>query len=264
MRLHECDFCGKTNPLGNSGTYPTNWGTFSNHNGDFFHCDSCAPKEEKGFSKINGNIVTEDGEVIKPLRENQVERLKRLMLEYNQLEDEKADISEQQKSIIGIVKDYGLDTKQFRQKCKEARTPQTKREEKQIMDEIYSVLIDDDGSRARLAVTQQMAVIQQAVKLFGKDLQPNESAIAEKPTILGVDFARNELDDADLITKAIEIIAFENKVSVSLLQRNLKIGYNRASALIDKLENYGAISPANHVGQRTILELPKIRKGGEQ
>lgn len=285
MRLHECDFCGKTNPLGNSGTYPANWGKFSNHNGNFFHCDACKPKEEKGFSKINGNIITEDGDVIKPLQENQVEKLKRLMREYNQLENEKADICEQQKSIIGIVKDHGLDTKQFRQKCKEARTPQFKREEKEILDEVYSVLIDDDGSRARLAITQQMSVIQQAVKLFGKDAlenngnsirnevfeqitrqnielikaidaNPNGIELAEKVT--GV--VSGMLSDADLMVKAIEIIAKENKVSTALLQRHLRIGYNRAADLIDKLENYGAVSPADHVGRRTIIELPKLNK----
>lgn len=262
MRLHECDFCGKTNPLGNSGTYPANWGKFSNHNGNFFHCDDCTPKEEKGFSKINGNIVTEDGDVIKPLQETQVEKLKRLMREYNQLEDEKANISDQQKSIITIVKDCGLDTKQFRQKCKEARTPQFKREEKEILDEVYSVLIDDDGSRARLAITQQMSLIQQAVKLFGKDaLEHHEktasnSVLEIKPNVhIGVDYAAPNLSDADLLVKAIEIIAKEKVVSVSLLQRRLLIGYNRAADIIDKLERTGAVSPPDHVGRRQIISL---------
>ena len=36
-------------------------------------------------------------------------------------------------------------------------------------------------------------------------------------------------------------------------QRRLAIGYNRAATLIERMEQDGIISPANHAGKRDIL-----------
>jgi len=57
----------------------------------------------------------------------------------------------------------------------------------------------------------------------------------------------------DLYAQAVEIVARERKASTSFLQRHLKIGYNRAASLIDRMESEGLISPANHVGKREVL-----------
>jgi len=43
------------------------------------------------------------------------------------------------------------------------------------------------------------------------------------------------------------------KTSISALQRQLRIGYNRAANLIDALENAGVLSPADINGSRRIL-----------
>jgi S-DNA-T family DNA segregation ATPase FtsK/SpoIIIE len=45
----------------------------------------------------------------------------------------------------------------------------------------------------------------------------------------------------------------EGKASTSFLQRQLKIGYNRAADLIDKMEADGIIGAPNHVGKREVL-----------
>ncbi|RYY09978.1 MAG: hypothetical protein EON55_17260 [Alphaproteobacteria bacterium] len=41
--------------------------------------------------------------------------------------------------------------------------------------------------------------------------------------------------------------------STSLIQRHLRIGYNRAATLIEQMEKEGIVSPANHVGRREVL-----------
>lgn len=59
--------------------------------------------------------------------------------------------------------------------------------------------------------------------------------------------------DDPVYLQAIEIIAKEQKASTSFIQRQLKIGYNRAADIIDKLEADGLIGPADHVGKREVV-----------
>ena len=65
-------------------------------------------------------------------------------------------------------------------------------------------------------------------------------------------------DDSDdaLYEKAVAIVQAEQKASTSFLQRRLQIGYNRAARLVDRLEEKGVISPANHSGKRDVLIGP--------
>ncbi|MDP6832544.1 MAG: DNA translocase FtsK 4TM domain-containing protein [Alphaproteobacteria bacterium] len=56
-----------------------------------------------------------------------------------------------------------------------------------------------------------------------------------------------------LFDQAVDVVARNQKASTSFLQRQLKIGYNRAADLIDRMEIEGVIGRANHVGKREIL-----------
>ncbi|MGF1455859.1 MAG: DNA translocase FtsK 4TM domain-containing protein [Alphaproteobacteria bacterium] len=60
----------------------------------------------------------------------------------------------------------------------------------------------------------------------------------------------------DLFDRAVAIVARDRKASTSYIQRKLQIGYNRAARLIERMEEEGMISPANHVGKREVL-LPE-------
>ncbi len=68
-------------------------------------------------------------------------------------------------------------------------------------------------------------------------------------------FEDEEESDADreLYDRAVAIVARDGKASTSYIQRCLKIGYNRAARLIEKMEREGVVGPANHVGKREIL-----------
>lgn len=57
----------------------------------------------------------------------------------------------------------------------------------------------------------------------------------------------------DLYDQALEIVRRDRKTSISYLQRQMKIGYNRAAGLIEMMEKKGVLSPANHLGKREIL-----------
>ena len=57
----------------------------------------------------------------------------------------------------------------------------------------------------------------------------------------------------DIYDRAVAIVLKDRKVSTSYVQRRLSIGYNRAASLIERMEQEGLISPANHAGKREIL-----------
>lgn len=60
----------------------------------------------------------------------------------------------------------------------------------------------------------------------------------------------------EMYAKALGILINAQAVSVSLLQRRMKIGYAAALLLIDELEGKGVITPLNVDGYRT-LSLPQ-------
>ncbi|MEI2387087.1 DNA translocase FtsK [Breoghania sp. JC706] len=57
----------------------------------------------------------------------------------------------------------------------------------------------------------------------------------------------------DLYDRAVAIVIRDRKASTSYIQRRLSIGYNRAASLIERMEQEGVISAANHAGKREVL-----------
>ncbi|WP_336293876.1 FtsK/SpoIIIE family DNA translocase [Bartonella sp. CB169] len=57
----------------------------------------------------------------------------------------------------------------------------------------------------------------------------------------------------DPYSQAVAVVLRDRKVSTSYIQRRLGIGYNRAASLIERMEEEGIISPANHMNKREIL-----------
>lgn len=59
--------------------------------------------------------------------------------------------------------------------------------------------------------------------------------------------------DEDLYRQAVQIVQTDKKASTSYVQRRLRIGYNRAASIIDRMEQEGIITPADHVGRREVI-----------
>jgi S-DNA-T family DNA segregation ATPase FtsK/SpoIIIE len=60
-------------------------------------------------------------------------------------------------------------------------------------------------------------------------------------------------EDESLIEQCIEVIRSEQKASVSLMQRRLRLGYTRAARIMDELERRGIVGPSKGAEPRDIL-----------
>jgi S-DNA-T family DNA segregation ATPase FtsK/SpoIIIE len=60
-------------------------------------------------------------------------------------------------------------------------------------------------------------------------------------------------EDEELIQQCIEVIRSEQKASVSLMQRRLRLGYTRAARIMDELEVRGIVGPSKGAEPRDIL-----------
>ncbi len=69
--------------------------------------------------------------------------------------------------------------------------------------------------------------------------------------LLGEGGAGGEKDP--MYDQAVEVVLKNRKASISLVQRHLKIGYNRAARLVEDMEKAGLVSAMNGAGQREIL-----------
>ena len=103
--------------------------------------------------------------------------------------------------------------------------------------------------------------------MWHSDFRVSTKALPEPDVIKAVADKYLLPDDPPIMTKALEIIISEQQASTSYLQRKLRIGYNQAAEIVDKLEQRHAISAPVPGGQkRTILimdELPPKTTDGE-
>ncbi len=61
-------------------------------------------------------------------------------------------------------------------------------------------------------------------------------------------------EDEELIQKCIDVIYSQNRASTSMLQRTLRLGYNRAARIMDILERRGIVGPSRGSKDREILQ----------
>jgi DNA segregation ATPase FtsK/SpoIIIE, S-DNA-T family len=86
-------------------------------------------------------------------------------------------------------------------------------------------------------------------------------AVTEEPEDGGYLFDGQPTGEDDpetqLYRKAVQIVAESQKASVSYLQRQLRVGYNSAARLIERMEKDGKVGMPDHVGRREVLIDPE-------
>jgi DNA segregation ATPase FtsK/SpoIIIE, S-DNA-T family len=78
--------------------------------------------------------------------------------------------------------------------------------------------------------------------------------VTEDPDEAPVAFDEESSGTGDqLYDQAVALVCRERKASTSFIQRHLQIGYNRAARIVERMEQEGVVSTANHVGKREVL-----------
>ncbi len=82
-------------------------------------------------------------------------------------------------------------------------------------------------------------------------------AVTEEPedggfALDGASLGDDSPEDAEY-RRAVQLVAESQKASTSWLQRQLRIGYNRAARHIERMEKEGLVSRPDHVGRREVL-----------
>jgi S-DNA-T family DNA segregation ATPase FtsK/SpoIIIE len=65
--------------------------------------------------------------------------------------------------------------------------------------------------------------------------------------------AANDGEADPMYDQAVEVVLKTRRPSISLVQRNLRIGYNRAARLIEAMEKAGLVTPMNGAGGREVI-----------
>ncbi|HFC98786.1 MAG TPA: DNA translocase FtsK [Thermosulfurimonas dismutans] len=95
--------------------------------------------------------------------------------------------------------------------------------------------------------------VQQVVEYLRAQGAPEYLADFEALTE-GEEGLEQDLEEEDeLYRQAVEIAVQQGKISVSMLQRRLRIGYNRAARLVERMEKEGIVGPSDGVRPRPVL-----------
>jgi len=70
-------------------------------------------------------------------------------------------------------------------------------------------------------------------------------------------------DDDPVYDQALELVSRMEEVSVSKLQREMRLGYNKAAKIVERMEREGVVGPANGVKPRQVLIRPAGEMGAQ-
>jgi S-DNA-T family DNA segregation ATPase FtsK/SpoIIIE len=62
-----------------------------------------------------------------------------------------------------------------------------------------------------------------------------------------------DVESDALYDQAVEIVVKSRRASISLVQRHLRIGYNRAARLVEQMEKAGVVTPMQSNGNREVI-----------
>ena len=156
----------------------------------------------------------------------------RLFIErIERLEEEKKGINDDIKDVYLEAKATGYDAKIMRQLIRLRKMEPHDRREMQAILQTYMAALNMCDSPDMFE---------------GHDGRPAPSTPAPSPSA----------SDDDMFMAALNLVVDHQNASASWLQRQLRIGYNRATRLIEQLEARNVVGPPDHVGRRVVLVPP--------
>jgi len=80
-----------------------------------------------------------------------------------------------------------------------------------------------------------------------------DGPVGEDAEVGAGDTASGDAEADPMYDQAVEIVLKTRRPSISLVQRHLRIGYNRAARLIEAMEKAGLVTPMNGAGGREVI-----------
>lgn len=163
------------------------------------------------------------------------DQLRLLIERVERLEEEKKGINDDIKDVYLEAKATGYDVKMMRQIIRLRKMdPNDRRAMQAILETYMAALGMDDGAGPAPDMFQ------------GHDGRPDPATPAPAPTA----------SEAERFETALSLVIEHQNASASWLQRQMRIGYNSASRLVEDLEKRGVVGPPNHIGKREVLIAP--------
>jgi DNA segregation ATPase FtsK/SpoIIIE, S-DNA-T family len=64
----------------------------------------------------------------------------------------------------------------------------------------------------------------------------------------------------ELYDQALRIVLDSGQASISMIQRRLRIGYNRSARMVEQMEREGIVTPADGARPREVRTRPDLRR----
>ena len=113
---------------------------------------------------------------------------------------------------------------------------------------IHGCFVPDDEVEKIVEFIKEQEEPHYVTEVTAGELNPKDSgAVFDRG-----EFAAGDAEE-DLYLQAVEIVKTEKKASTSYIQRKLRIGYNRAANLIERMEREGIVSKPDHVNRREVI-----------
>ncbi len=121
-----------------------------------------------------------------------------------------------------------------------------------LPDRVHGAFVDD----------HEVHAVVEYLKQFGEpdyveEVLNETQTTTDGMTINAAGLPESSGDDKDeLYDQAVAWVTESRRASISSVQRQLRIGYNRAARIIEEMEEDGVVSPPEHNGQREVLAPP--------
>lgn len=186
------------------------------------------------------------------------EHLRSFVERIERLNEEKAAISEDLKEVYAEVKSVGFDVKILRKAIKRRAMSESDRQEMDALLDVYEHAINFDSTPLGKAADDYEAANDSVDKtvddLAKKGITVTVNGNSDVAKAVKKVSEKIEKTKADLeYDEALELVTSCNKVSCAFLQRQMKIGYNKAASIIEKLEENNIITQPDHAGQRQLI-----------
>jgi uncharacterized protein (UPF0335 family) len=157
------------------------------------------------------------------------DQLRLLIERIERLEEEKKGIADDIKDVYGEAKSTGFDVKTIRAIIQLRKMDVNSRREAEALLDTYKAALGmlDGTPLGRWAVE----------RLHPVDDAPTDAS---------------STDDEELYTAAVKLVTDNANASTSWLQRQLRVGYNQATRLIERMEREGLVTKPDHVGRREL------------